>query len=169
MKRCTACKDEKPEAEFYRNKRMKDGLGANCKACADTRSASSRSKKPILYAESRKQSKRKARDQYMNEKRALGCACCTETEPICLEWHHTHPAEKDIDPNKLRNYSARRREAETDKCILVCSNCHKKIHAKLVTHTKDGLPVFCKLVKVKPLAYTQTMGVALVVNRAGQV
>lgn len=33
MKRCSSCKIEKDESEFYRNKRSKDGLKSQCKKC----------------------------------------------------------------------------------------------------------------------------------------
>jgi hypothetical protein len=33
MKRCTRCRDEKPLAEFYRQKTTKDGRGSWCKVC----------------------------------------------------------------------------------------------------------------------------------------
>lgn len=39
MKYCTACKTDKPVAEFSKNKRLKDGLDLNCKACVRARSA----------------------------------------------------------------------------------------------------------------------------------
>ena len=35
MKRCSKCKVEKLEADFYKNKRKKDGLECSCKMCAN--------------------------------------------------------------------------------------------------------------------------------------
>lgn len=36
MKRCSKCKQEKDESEFYKNKSTKDGLGDQCKLCQRT-------------------------------------------------------------------------------------------------------------------------------------
>ncbi len=46
-----------------------------------------------------------------------------------LEFHHINPSEKDFNPSHLRKYSFDERvKNELDKCILVCSNCHREIH-----------------------------------------
>lgn len=37
MKRCTTCGKEKPEAEFAKDKRNKDGLDSRCKKCGVAR------------------------------------------------------------------------------------------------------------------------------------
>ena len=34
MKLCPKCRAEKPESEFFKNRRTKDGLGVYCKVCA---------------------------------------------------------------------------------------------------------------------------------------
>jgi hypothetical protein len=47
-----------------------------------------------------------------------------------LEFHHVCPADKSFTLD-LRSLSNRRWQAilsEADKCVLVCSNCHKEIH-----------------------------------------
>lgn len=46
-----------------------------------------------------------------------------------LEFHHRNPLEKDVDWNKLRLRSWNAVIAELDKCDLVCSNCHREVHA----------------------------------------
>lgn len=53
-----------------------------------------------------------------------------------LEFHHVNPNEKsfDIAQKILMNEEALKKEA--DKCILVCSNCHRKIHYDLVQEKK---------------------------------
>lgn len=45
-----------------------------------------------------------------------------------LDFHHLDPDQKDIDFIKLKNRSWERLKIELDKCILVCSNCHREIH-----------------------------------------
>jgi 5-methylcytosine-specific restriction endonuclease McrA len=46
-----------------------------------------------------------------------------------LEFHHLNPSEKDFNPSSLKRYKFDDRiKNELDKCILVCSNCHREIH-----------------------------------------
>lgn len=51
-----------------------------------------------------------------------------------LEFHHTNPNEKDCDWNKLRLKSWDKVLLELDKCILLCSNCHREIHYLISLH-----------------------------------
>lgn len=48
-----------------------------------------------------------------------------------LEFHHLDPEEKDfgLSENLTKDFNLLKKEA--DKCILVCSNCHKEIHEEL--------------------------------------
>ena len=49
-----------------------------------------------------------------------------------LEFHHTNPKEKDFSishKGETRGWDNIRKEL--DKCILVCSNCHREIHSEL--------------------------------------
>ncbi len=60
--------------------------------------------------------------------------CCTKCgyrrNFSALEFHHVCPSDKSFTLD-LRSLSNRRWEvilSEADKCVLVCSNCHKEIH-----------------------------------------
>jgi hypothetical protein len=73
-----------------------------------------------------------AKIKYVNNyKRSRKCEICGETSPCCLEFHHIDKRKKlftissaicniKIDMKTLR--------AEIRKCIILCSNCHKKLH-----------------------------------------
>jgi len=50
-----------------------------------------------------------------------------------LEFHHNDPNEKDFTISKYPNRSFDRIKKELDKCVLVCSNCHREIHEGLIT------------------------------------
>ena len=47
-----------------------------------------------------------------------------------LEFHHLNPLDKDFNISKNMNKSWQKVKNEIDKCILVCSNCHREIHEK---------------------------------------
>lgn len=48
-----------------------------------------------------------------------------------LEFHHLDPMEKDFGISRTLTKSMATLIAETDKCILLCSNCHAEEHQKL--------------------------------------
>lgn len=58
------------------------------------------------------------------------CEKCGYNKCIdALEFHHLDPNEKDFSIAG-KSWSLERLKREADKCILVCSNCHKEIHSK---------------------------------------
>jgi len=81
----------------------------------------------------RRVSKRKQdpRWRLINRFKSSGCAICKENSECCLEAHHRDPEKKDFSISKWfnRNVSEDRLKKELAKCICLCSNCHKKIHA----------------------------------------
>jgi hypothetical protein len=51
-----------------------------------------------------------------------------------LEFHHLDPNEKDFSISRSGHCTAWDKvKLELDKCILVCANCHREIHAGLIT------------------------------------
>lgn len=62
------------------------------------------------------------------------CCICGYNKYIgALEFHHLNPEEKDFSigaKGYTRNLDVVKREL--DKCICVCSNCYKEIHAGLI-------------------------------------
>lgn len=70
--------------------------------------------------------------------------CCGGKCAICgydkcssaLEFHHTNPLEKDFAISNLPHCSFEKALAEIQKCIMVCANCHREIHAGLI----DNIP-----------------------------
>jgi len=47
-----------------------------------------------------------------------------------LEFHHLNPDEKDFGLSCGDTRSLEKLKAEADKCIMVCANCHREIHAE---------------------------------------
>lgn len=66
------------------------------------------------------------------------CIICGETEPVCLDFHHIDPNEKEFTIGKHRNKSKENLLKEINKCVCLCANCHRKIHAG-VLHLEDYL------------------------------
>lgn len=59
------------------------------------------------------------------------CAICGKTYPnIVYDLHHLNSDEKDFNlGNKTSTIKLDEVIKEADKCILVCANCHRMIHA----------------------------------------
>lgn len=57
------------------------------------------------------------------------CSKCGGTfHPSIYEFHHVDPTNKDQDPSKMMSRSKQKLQAELDKCILLCANCHRFEH-----------------------------------------
>src|ERR1035438_2566052 len=69
------------------------------------------------------------------------CACCEETHPACLEFHHRDPSQKKEDMALVANrgWSEERILVESSKCEVLCSNCHRKMHWN--TRNGGGTPI----------------------------
>lgn len=64
------------------------------------------------------------------------CQICGYDKCItALEFHHINPKEKDINFSSNTNRSWATTCNEIKKCILVCANCHREIHAGLIDNT----------------------------------
>lgn len=57
------------------------------------------------------------------------CSICGYNKCLgALDFHHLDPKKKDINWIKIKTWSFEKAKKELDKCILVCSNCHREIH-----------------------------------------
>lgn len=63
-------------------------------------------------------------------KRGKSCTRCPENHPACLEFHHLDPTTKKYTINKMpyKGASIKKIKEEIDKCIILCTNCHRKNH-----------------------------------------
>lgn len=65
------------------------------------------------------------------------CRCGYSKCPQALEFHHLDPTKKDFGIGSTGSCKAWEKiKVELDKCILICSNCHREEHAKALD---DGL------------------------------
>jgi predicted HNH restriction endonuclease len=78
-------------------------------------------------------------------KRARGCTVCGEQEPWVLDMHHIDPNTKESAPARSATLKTFLKEA--DKCVLLCSNCHRKVHAAVLKLTKQHIAKFKRSLK----------------------
>jgi len=133
MKLCKRCNQNKPLEAFSKNKSKKDGLQVSCKECFKSINNNSYKKES---GERRKQVRANAeRLKAINKaiisehKTANPCLFCGETEHCCLDFHHVDPTLKDKEISLLVSYSTKRLNEEIAKCVVICSNCHRKHHS----------------------------------------
>ena len=128
---CTKCGLEKPLTEFNFKNKAKGKLQAQCKECQRKRerelyNMSYKQKNKDRYNQNRRAYRSKMRD-IINKAKECGCACCGETELCCLDFHHLHDKEFVISAGT--EVSLERLLAELEKCVVLCANCHRKLHA----------------------------------------
>jgi hypothetical protein len=130
MKKCTVCKFELSLDQFYRNKRSADGMQPSCKKCADEGNTRSRKKHPVKAKAARAAYKQRILMMTYEYKSSRGCVVCGETEPTCLDLHHLDPTTKDLDASVAMSEAVFLKEAA--KCIVICANHHRQLHAKVI-------------------------------------
>lgn len=62
-----------------------------------------------------------------------GCCqhCGYDKSLYAMDFHHTDPKQKELGWNKMRLKSWDKVKEELDKCVLLCSNCHREEHERL--------------------------------------
>jgi hypothetical protein len=131
MKECSKCKVAKEAIEFGTSSRTKDGFNSWCKSCV--RERSKKWYKQNFETSKKKSSKRvqERRDWFNQIKQTVECAKCGENHISCLDFHHIDPSKKEFGiANSINSLSLSKEKIleEIEKCIILCSNCHKKFH-----------------------------------------
>lgn len=108
-KQCPHCKESKPLTEFYRSRKS----SSFCKRC-------------ITKVNKERVKKHK---QIAVDYKGGSCSICGYNKSLAaLDFHHIDPSQKDSKWNNFRGKFTKKHKNELDKCILVCSNCHREIH-----------------------------------------
>lgn len=114
---CPRCETEKLKTEFY-NRRNGKGNSVYCKRCSNDQTV-----------ERQKRFKQQCID-YKGGK----CVCCGYNKcNNALDFHHLDPDKKEfsIAHARLTSFNDKVKN-ELNNCALVCSNCHREIHAGLI-------------------------------------
>lgn len=136
MKYCHRCDSTKAKSDFNKSSAKKDGLQSCCRECSKGNNNSRYLTSPI-----RRSSVKRTRDKLYaynhallsRYKRKYKCLVCQESEPVVLDMHHLDPSVKVESASRLLSYSTKALKEEVSKCVILCSNCHRKVHAGLIT------------------------------------
>jgi phage FluMu gp28-like protein len=75
--------------------------------------------------------KKKAhKEWFVNYKKQLSCSDCGESRSATLDFHHIKPCKSDKKIHKLVSdgHTKARLLKEIEKCVVLCSNCHRIHH-----------------------------------------
>lgn len=77
-----------------------------------------------------KERRKEMAEWFADFKSTLSCTRCPEKHIATLDFHHLDPTEKEAGITKLVHgkSSKERILSEMAKCIVLCSNCHRKLH-----------------------------------------
>lgn len=123
---CYKCKQFRSVDEFAKNKSGAYGLNGKCRDCH---------KKTRDHAGQRKYlNKRNRKLAYYFAQEGGGCCqkCGYNDSVAALDFHHINPDEKEYNPAyTVVSGNLELARYELDKCILICSNCHREYGAGL--------------------------------------
>ena len=125
---CKKCKINKESTEFSFKNKEKGLLHCVCKICQREY------KRTHYYNNKDAHYKRnlKTKDklyEIISLEKSKGCLMCDENFHKCLEFHHLEKNDKiDTISTLKRNGSVKKLIDELKKCVLLCSNCHRKVH-----------------------------------------
>ncbi len=133
MKKCSCCKKIKKTEEFGPNKKSKDGKQYRCNKCFSDAMRLHYKKNFREINQRMKLLESEIAYELNKIKQDVGCKFCTEREPICLDFHHLDKSLKEENVSFWVHAKSKNKALEeAKKCIVVCANCHRKIHAGLI-------------------------------------
>ena len=109
-------------------KKRPDGLQTVCKSCRKEYDKKRYEDNISYFKENREAVKKKNREWYNEYKKTLSCEKCGEDRWYLLDFHHINPNEKELAIASAISTSIDAVKKEIEKCIPLCSNCHREFH-----------------------------------------
>lgn len=120
---CSKCGRELPLDRFESGRNQ-------CRDCRNARRKELRDANPEKHrGESKKRQKNQTDWLHLMK---TPCIICGESEPFCIDFHHKNPSEKEFTISKKTNLGKDKLLVEIQKCVCLCANCHRKVHAGLI-------------------------------------
>ena len=122
-RKCKKCGKELPISDFDEGRHQ-------CKECRRAYRRQHRKDKPEIHKAQQTRRQQRVKDWLYEMK--TPCIVCGESEPVCIDFHHKNPEEKEFTISKHQSRSKEWLTKEISKCVCLCSNCHRKVHAGLI-------------------------------------
>ncbi|QEQ94929.1 hypothetical protein pEaSNUABM56_00140 [Erwinia phage pEa_SNUABM_56] len=132
---CTCCNEEKDLSLFNKNSKKKDGLQGWCRDCCKTANNAKYAtdiNHRLRIKENNQKEVQKCKD-LLREFKSKGCSLCPEKEFVALDLHHLDGETKDANVSDLMRRGSKKLIAEMEKCVVLCANCHRKVHAGILS------------------------------------
>lgn len=130
---CKGCKQEKDDTDFNFRNRSKGIRQYYCKMCSRKQGQSHYNKNKQQVIQRSRANRNRGNFWYTQFKNTLECMNCGENHPSCLEFHHMSSVDKQNEPSNIYKWETFKREIS--QCIVVCANCHRKIHSGVLSVT----------------------------------
>lgn len=116
MLTCTVCSIEKPEEQFPIASVTKSGRAGECKVCKASRIKRLRTE----------------RENMLHQLFEGQCGHCKlqDPTPSFFDFHHVSMAVKKREVKQILCGSLVTLMDEVKKCIMLCPNCHRRVHLK---------------------------------------
>lgn len=127
--KCNKCGEWKFVENFSKSNK-KRGYHSWCKSCVKEYDSKRYKIKRKDLLEKRNKRLKLINEWCIKSKNKLKCENCGEEHVSCLEFHHLNEEQKDFNISTAvkMGYSIERLKNEMDKCVVLCSNCHRKLH-----------------------------------------
>lgn len=122
-RKCKKCGKELPISDFDEGRHQ-------CKECRREYRRQHRKEKPEIHRAQQTRRQKRVKDWLYDMKKP--CIICGESELVCIDFHHKDPNEKEFTIGKHQSRSKEWLIKEINKCVCLCSNCHRKVHVGLI-------------------------------------
>ena len=127
MKWCSRCKTNKDKKEFSDNSARYDGLNSFCQKCNREYQKEYYQHRRRFFINRNKKRKKEIKAFIKNCRIGTSCSKCGENDVRCLDFHHVKGRKKfSISNAHCRTTNKTVVLKEIAKCIVLCSNCHRK-------------------------------------------
>lgn len=133
-KNCSKCNQNKPLKEFNFKIKSKNLRQSACKPCTRKEGKKHYDNNKSLVYEKTMDRRNIINVMFKQGKSRMYCVVCSESADCCLDFHHINPKHKNVEISNMlsRGFSPNSILRELRKCLIVCSNCHRKIHSNLI-------------------------------------
>lgn len=134
-KYCPKCELEHNSDKFTKDESTGDGFYYICKSCKRLAAVTRYKQNNIQREQTRNRGKMRReihRGIMQGIKSESGCATCGENSHYCvLDFHHKFD-DKDLTIGQRAEVNIQKLINEILKCVCLCSNCHRKVHANVL-------------------------------------
>lgn len=127
---CGAGKHEVNITDFHKKGH---GLQPNCKVCQNALNRARYKANSKAHITQVRQNTKLRNQVFYQWKATQCCVACGEAHRSCIDFHHIDPSSKDFTlGDATTNVGWNKLISELRKCVIVCKNCHCKVHDDVI-------------------------------------